>query len=434
MTWRDDIVLALRNLGGSAGLSDIYAEVQQIRPHALSAEWQATVRNQIESWSSDSKNWRPGRADLFFSVGGKGSGVWALREEFRYEGWWEGIAREQFWMEITERPDVGADLNAPQFNDRGDEYWSYSFVRRAREGDIVLHYQRRGSTAGIVGASMVGGTAWEDQVVWGSKGESARKAKVEPYPRRGWRRALQKYLPLSPPLTLTDLRRSEPALREVKEALAGRFEKKPLYFPFDFSDKRPMRATQGYLVKFPADAVEAIPELRELVDALAATDPQTPKQGPGEAIHSFGADYRAADETAGVSAADPMSRDPAEVERGNRGHRMTQNTLARRLQEWGIVPLSPGTQDANFDVGWEHGHTVYVCEVKSTTPKNETKQLRLGLGQVLHYRASVQEGGRPCVAVLAVENQVSDPIWEKLCARLGVILVWPANFAERIPH
>jgi hypothetical protein len=148
----------------------------------------------------------------------------------------------------------------------------------------------------------------------------------------------------------------------------------------------------------------------------------------------FGSPYREADEEAAVSKADPMSRDPAEIERGNRGHRRTQNALARRLRKWGIDPLSPNPADPNFDIAWEKAGVRFVCEVKSTTPTNETKQLRLGLGQVLHYRATLRQPGSETVAVLAVENPVADPLWEALCHDLGVILAWPGVFEQRLPH
>jgi hypothetical protein len=44
-------------------------------------------------------------------------------------------------METTDREDLGTDLNAPERTEKGREYWSYSFVREVREGDVVLHYR-----------------------------------------------------------------------------------------------------------------------------------------------------------------------------------------------------------------------------------------------------------------------------------------------------
>jgi hypothetical protein len=56
------------------------------------------------------------------------------------------------------------------------------------------------------------------------------------------------------------LRREESELRTIKAELEAAHGD-PLYFPFAFSDKRPVRTTQGYLVKFPVDAVDSFAEL-----------------------------------------------------------------------------------------------------------------------------------------------------------------------------
>jgi len=74
--WKDDIVDALRDLGGEASLSDIYTRVAQARA-PLPQTWQAIIRNVIESHSSDSDNFRG--EDLFYSSGGLGNGRWGLR-------------------------------------------------------------------------------------------------------------------------------------------------------------------------------------------------------------------------------------------------------------------------------------------------------------------------------------------------------------------
>ena len=52
-----------------------------------------------------------------------------------------------------------------------------------------------------------------------------------------------------------------------------------------------------------------------------------------------------------------------------------------------------------------------VAEVKSLTRGNETGQLRLGLGQVLHYAMLLGENGRQVRAVLAVERSPTHERW-----------------------
>ena len=54
------------------------------------------------------------------------------------------------------------------------------------------------------------------------------------------------------------------------------------------------------------------------------------------------------------------------------------------------------------------------------------KQLRLGLGQLLHYRAQVARDTPGSVrAALLVGSQPHDGIWQELCEDLGVVLFWP---------
>jgi hypothetical protein len=82
--------------------------------------------------------------------------------------------------------------------------------------------------------------------------------------------------------------------------------------------------------------------------------------------------------------------------------------------------------DPNFDLAWRDPAT--VVEVKSLTNANESGQIRLGLGQVLHFQHILELAGEPSRAVLAVESEPSGPEWLGLCARHDVQLVWPATF------
>ncbi len=57
--------------------------------------------------------------------------------------WWQADPLERYWMEITGRPDLGADLHAPRLDDSGEENPTYALVREVQDGDIVLHYEKR---------------------------------------------------------------------------------------------------------------------------------------------------------------------------------------------------------------------------------------------------------------------------------------------------
>jgi hypothetical protein len=48
--------------------------------------------------------------------------------------WWDENESERYWLEVTDRPDIGADLNAPQLDDSGKTRWSYDLMSEAADG------------------------------------------------------------------------------------------------------------------------------------------------------------------------------------------------------------------------------------------------------------------------------------------------------------
>lgn len=57
--------------------------------------------------------------------------------------------------------------------------------------------------------------------------------------------------------------------------------------------------------------------------------------------------------------------------------------------------------------------------------------MRLGLGQVLEYGWRLRDRrDRPVRTVLAVESRPDDANWVNICADVGVLLVWPPDFAS----
>lgn len=132
-----------------------------------------------------------------------------------------------------------------------------------------------------------------------------------------------------------------------------------------------------------------------------------------------------------VSRRDPMTIDPALVERGTKGHATAQNLIADAARRAGHHPRSPAPGEPNYDVAWQVGSDYVVVEVKSITDENEERQLRLGLGQVLRYRSLLGRGGQIVVrGVLMAERAPSDPSWRELCSDLGIELFWPERLTE----
>src|ERR1035438_6799357 len=213
--------------------------------------------------------------------------------------WGAGNPRENLWLEVTRRDDIGANLKAPQTNEQGEDFWSYSLIHEIREGDVVYHYD--GVAQAITARSVATGIVWAQEVVWAARGSSARSANISPHPRPGWYLGLEDFDRLPAPITLDSTRNHAGAVRSLTTSLRLEFGER-LYFPFEICERRPIRPMQGYLFKLPTGFLELF--------GVQLTSPQVP------AIKSvlpdgFGDDYRTADEILTVSGGDPFAVDPA---------------------------------------------------------------------------------------------------------------------------
>ena len=346
--------------------------------------------------------------------------------------WWEGMPEERFWLEITGRADLGADLAAPQLNEDGRSYWSYDLVKEVAEGDLVLHYAARPNNT-LAGWSRAVGEPYEGTLTWGAHGQAGGRGPVEPYDRPAWRRPLEGPFPLPRPVGMDDFREAEAAIREVHASLRERFPGQSLCFPFQLSAGRPVRALQGYMAKWPRELLFAIPGLAELAELAGETSQAPADPAPGIVPNGFGSRYRRPDEEVATRRdRDPHWVDPNLVDRSLRGHRRTQNLLHDVLAGAGFDPRSPGRGEPEFDIGWEDGDSICVAEVKSLSRANQEKQLRLAVGQVLRYAYLLSAGQRPVRSFIAVEFEPQDPGWLALTAELGITLMWPETFEARV--
>jgi hypothetical protein len=126
------------------------------------------------------------------------------------------------------------------------------------------------------------------------------------------------------------------------------------------------------------------------------------------------------------ATADPFPTDPDKVDRGTQAHHDIEDALRRHVEDHGIVPVEPQGAEPQFDLGWSVGTTSWIAEVKSITTANEERQLRYGLGQVLHYGTTLAHLNPRLV--LVIERAPSNPEWSAVCASAGVALTWPAAF------
>ena len=352
-----------------------------------------------------------------------------MAEGVRPRRWWHADSGEIFWLEITDRDDLGVDLHAPAEREEGGEYWSYAFVREVDDGDVVFHYRAR-PTGAITHWSRAVGDPYPDDVFWGAHGQASGRGPVAPYWRPGWRRELEGPYALAEPVSNQQLRELEPAIAHVLSELRTEHSRAPLYFPFQLSAQRPLRAFQGYLTKFPRALTAAIPQLASAVALAAETRPTPAQPAPRVTAAGLGAPYRRVNPDVRTARRQPFSVDPDLVDRALEGHARTQETLADAVTAAGLVPRSPRPGEPAFDLAWEDGDLITVAEVKSLTKRNEEKQLRLALGQVLRYAHLLGAKGRPVRRVIATERAPGDSSWTALCAAAGVTLVWPGSFSQ----
>lgn len=169
--------------------------------------------------------------------------------------WWNGEARERFWLEATDRSDIGIDLRAPYANVSGSDEWRYTLFREAEPGDVVFHYDTRAGA--ITTISRVSGREQPNPIVWAARGTYARERGAEPTELPGYIVPLSDARQLEVQVTLADIRALQDKLGRLVEELTAR-HRAPLYFPFA---GRPLRLNQGYAFKLPADFVAAFDSL-----------------------------------------------------------------------------------------------------------------------------------------------------------------------------
>ncbi|MFR1434933.1 MAG: hypothetical protein ACLSS9_06755 [Acutalibacteraceae bacterium] len=82
-SWLNEVIEVIQLLGGEAHYEDIYRLIyeRQIINFEDNPNWQAAVRQNIEMHSSDSAAYS-GKKNIFYTVAGKGRGIWGLRPSY----------------------------------------------------------------------------------------------------------------------------------------------------------------------------------------------------------------------------------------------------------------------------------------------------------------------------------------------------------------
>lgn len=333
--------------------------------------------------------------------------------------WWAGRPSEFLWMEITDRNDIGGDLHCPQRDTTERANPGYSTILYVADGDVVAHYDL--NLRAVTSWSIARGPVETAPTLWAShRGAVRRRVGSEPREQPGWWLDLEGPF-FIPAVDLAALRAKGPQILATIDAATSTGV--PVYAPFyGYGEDNELRPTQYYLSKLPHAVAHLLPELRALTQ---------PPEGTVQDV--VGTAWREPWVTETEDRSRSIEVDVEVVERGLRGHVDTERALADALRALGIEPRSPTAGDPNFDLAWTQGATTFVAEIKSTTDRNEERQLRLGLGQVLRYRAMLTAAlGRPVSAVLVPERTPRDPSWQDTCASVDVALLPRDQLAQRL--
>lgn len=305
--------------------------------------------------------------------------------------WWTGATNEPYWMELTEREDLGGQLWNSEVGAGGGTIPSTPLLDVMEQDDVVFHYHK--GLRAIVGRS---------RVASGSGVHGRRNG------QRYIGREIDDYEALATGLSLDQIRGESAAVFAAFDSIKAA-DAPPYFFPFVPSAHGGQPA-QSYMSKFPRAAVEAL----SLMTPTPTLPMGVPRNGPKPPPSK-------------VSKSDPFSTDPDKVDRGTKGHHDTEEALRAFVAAQGAQPLDANPLEPPFDLGWTNAGTCWIAEVKSTTHLNEEKQLRYGLGQLIRYGHALAHV--PVRLVLVAENPVSDASWLAACESLGVVLTWPGAFA-----
>ncbi|MBV1716331.1 MAG: HNH endonuclease [Desulfarculus sp.] len=163
--------------------------------------------------------------------------------------WWETDPKERFWLEVTNRPNIGDDLQAPLVDRSGHPHPFDVLFQDCSLGDIVFHYDK--NRRSVVGYSeVVGGWDNDDEDYFVPIGNFHK---------------------LDHQISLSDIRSKQKELAILLSKLHSAHKNKPLYYPFERGEKRPIRPLQGYSFKLPYGFLELFPDAISEIEKLPLT-------------------------------------------------------------------------------------------------------------------------------------------------------------------
>jgi hypothetical protein len=132
---------------------------------------------------------------------------------------------------------------------------------------------------------------------------------------------------------------------------------------------------------------------RSVYDAIRARSLRAAPEAATTASETpFSSPYRPAEQREPSDDREPFEVDPNEIDRSTNEHHKTQQLLADLASSNDRTPVSPDrSRDPDFDAAWNDGDHVVIVEVKSINDSNESRQVRLGVGQILDYQHDAEQ-------------------------------------------
>jgi hypothetical protein len=183
------------------------------------------------------------------------SNPFAAKETDAIDAWWIDEPSERFWIESTDRKDIGQNLLAP-ISSNG----YHKLVSMVEDGDLILHYFQ--PARAIVAFSIASGNPFESTLRWPDREHSPEAS--------AYQVNLSHYTELEEPISLKQIQSNEPEIRLIKAGLDTQLKKgQSAYFPYQVPASTKIQPAQGaYLTKLPKVLLELFPQ----IDEQMATD------------------------------------------------------------------------------------------------------------------------------------------------------------------
>jgi len=169
--------------------------------------------------------------------------------------WWKSDPKQKYWVEITDRPDLGKNIIAPQNAKKGQSTPGYELLKYVKEGDVVFHYwmaPKDKSKRGLVGTSKVVGNLTSGNINWRARGKYSEKVVKN---RPAWLWNLAEFEEFENPIYVNVINSKSEKVIELMNKLKKDF--KTIYFPFCLK-KSKIEVNQTYFAKFPFELTEIL--------------------------------------------------------------------------------------------------------------------------------------------------------------------------------